>query len=97
MALVEGCKHELEISIPATEVEQESNKVSEQFRDKAHLKGFRAGKAPLSLIRRNFSGDVRQKVLENTVPRFSPGERVKEENLQDGGFAQHRGCAFPRG
>jgi trigger factor len=81
LALVEGCKHELEISIPATEVEQESNKVSEQFRDKAHLKGFRAGKAPLSLIRRNFSGDIRQKVLENLVPRFLD-ERVKEENLR---------------
>ena len=81
MALVEGCKHELEISIPATEVEQESSKVREQVRDKAHLKGFRAGKAPLSLIRRNYAGDIRQKVLENLVPRFLDA-RVKEENLR---------------
>ena len=65
----------------ATEVEQESSKVSEQVRDKAHLKGFRAGKAPLSLIRRNYAGDIRQKVLENLVPRFLDA-RVKEENLR---------------
>jgi trigger factor len=81
LALVEGCKHELEISIPAGDVEQESNKVSEQFREKAHLKGFRAGKAPLSLVRRNFGGDIRQKVLENLVPRFLDA-RVQEENLR---------------
>jgi trigger factor len=81
LALVEGCKHELEISIPAGDVDHETNKVSEDFRGKAHLKGFRAGKAPLSLIRRNFVGDIRQKVLENLVPRFLDA-RVKEENLQ---------------
>ncbi len=66
MALVEGCRHELEISIPFADVEQETAKVAEQFRERVHLKGFRAGKAPMSLIRRNYEGDIRQKVLENT-------------------------------
>ncbi len=80
MALLEGCKHELEISIPAPAVEQENGKVSEDFRGKAHLKGFRAGKAPLSLIRRNFAGEIRQKVLENLVPRFLDAA-IKEEGL----------------
>lgn len=81
MALVEGCKHELEISIPAGDVEQETGKVSEGFREKAHLKGFRAGKAPLSLVRRNFESEIRQKVLENLIPRFLDA-KVKEENLK---------------
>lgn len=80
MALLEGCKHELEISIPSADVEQETGKVSEDIRGKAHLKGFRAGKAPLSLIRRNFASDIRQKVLENLVPRFLDA-RIKEEGL----------------
>ena len=70
MALVEGCKHELEISIPGEAVEQENKKVTEQFQAKAQLKGFRAGKAPLSLIRKSFSSDIRQKVLENLIPKF---------------------------
>ena len=80
MALVEGCKHELDISVPPADVERETNKVSEDIRGKAHLKGFRAGKAPLSLIRRNFEGEIRQKVLENLVPRFLDA-RLKEEDL----------------
>lgn len=81
MALVEGCKHELEISIPAEAVEQETGTVTEQFRQKAHLKGFRAGKAPLSLVKKTYGSEIRQKVLENLVPRFFDA-KVKEENLR---------------
>ncbi len=80
MALVEGCKHELEISIPGEAVEQENKKVTEQFQSKAQLKGFRAGKAPLSLIRKSFSSDIRQKVLENLIPKFLDAQ-IKEEHL----------------
>ena len=80
MAFVEGCKHELEISIPGEAVEQETEKVAEQFRGKAQLKGFRAGKAPLSLVRKNFGGDIRQKVLENLIPKFLDA-KVSEEQL----------------
>ena len=71
MALVEGCKHELEISIPAEEVEAETAQGNRTVSAKAkHPKGFRAGKAPMSLIRKNFAGDIRQKVLEHLVPQF---------------------------
>jgi trigger factor len=78
---VEGCKHELEISIPAEAVEQETGTVTEQFRQKAHLKGFRAGKAPLSLVKKTYGSEIRQKVLENLVPRFFDA-KVKEEHLR---------------
>ncbi len=81
MALVEGCKHELEILIPAEAVETETSKVTKTFQDKAKLPGFRPGKAPASLIRRNFAGDIRQQVLEHLVPRFFDA-RAKEENLR---------------
>ena len=81
MALVEGCKHELEISIPAEAVETETTKVTKTFQDRAKLPGFRPGKAPASLIRRNFAGDIRQQVLEHLVPKFFD-EKAKEENLR---------------
>ena len=81
MALVEGCKHELEITVPVDAVSQETGKVTEQFRGKAHLKGFRAGKAPLSLIGKTYAAEIRQKVLENLVPRFFE-QKIKEENLR---------------
>jgi trigger factor len=81
LALVEGCKHELEISIPADAVAQENNKVTEQYRERARLKGFRAGKAPLSLVRKSFASEIRQKVVENLLPRFFEA-KIKDENLK---------------
>jgi trigger factor len=81
LALLEGCKHELEISVPAKAVKEETEKVTGQFQQRAHLKGFRPGKAPLSMIRSSYSGDIRQKVLESLAPRYLD-EKVKEENLR---------------
>lgn len=81
MALVEGCKHELEISIPADAVARENDKVTEQYRGKVRLKGFRAGKAPLSLVRKTFASEIRQNVVENLLPRFFQA-KIKEDNLK---------------
>lgn len=70
MALVEGCKHALEISIPVAEVEQEMERAVTAIQAKVKLPGFRPGKAPASLVKTRFAGDVRQEVLEKLVPRF---------------------------
>src|SRR5260370_5506155 len=78
--LLEGCKHSLEISVPVEEVETETGKVVSTFQAKARLPGFRPGKAPASLIRKQFQGDIRQQVLENLIPRHLE-KRVKEEDL----------------
>ncbi len=69
MALIEGCKHSLEISIPVQEVESETSRVVADVQKRAKLPGFRPGKVPGSLIRKQFAGEVRQKVLENLIPR----------------------------
>jgi trigger factor len=61
-------------------VESETGKVVSSFQAKAKLPGFRPGKAPASLIRKQFQGDIRQKVLENLIPRHLE-KRVKEEDL----------------
>jgi trigger factor len=62
------------------EVESETGKVVSSFQAKAKLPGFRPGKAPASLIRKQFQGDIRQKVLENLIPRHLQ-KRVEEEDL----------------
>jgi trigger factor len=80
LALLEGCKHSLEITVPVDEVETETGKVVNSFQKRAKLPGFRPGKAPASLIQKQFQGDIRQKVLENLIPRYLD-KRVKEEDL----------------
>ena len=70
MALVEGCKHSLDISVPVDTVENETERVVNSFQQRAKLPGFRPGKAPAGLIRKQFEGDIRQQVLEN-LPTIS--------------------------
>ena len=80
MALVEGCKHSLEISIPVVDVESELGRVTADVQKRAKLPGFRPGKAPASIIRKQFAGDIRQKVLENLIPQFLQ-KQFEAENL----------------
>jgi len=70
VALVEGCKHSLEITVPAAEVEKETERAVAEIQKKVRLPGFRPGKAPLSLVKTRFAADIRQEVLEKLVPRF---------------------------
>ncbi|MCU1236891.1 MAG: trigger factor [Candidatus Solibacter sp.] len=80
MALVEGCKHALEISIPATEVETETNRVVLDVQKRAKLPGFRPGKSPASIIRKQFAGEIRQQVLESLIPVHLQ-KQLEQENL----------------
>ncbi|HEY1336738.1 MAG TPA: trigger factor [Bryobacteraceae bacterium] len=80
MALLEGCRHALELSIPAPEVESETTKVTDAIAKRAKLPGFRPGKAPASLIRQQFAGDIRQKVLESLIPKRLQ-QQFEAENL----------------
>ena len=80
MALVEGCRHALELSIPAAEVESETTRVAADVQKRAKLPGFRPGKVPTSLIRKQFAGDIRQKVLESLIPKALE-KQFQAENL----------------
>jgi trigger factor len=69
MPLIEGCKHEVEIIVPLDEVNHETEHVVTDVQKKAHLPGFRPGKAPVSIIKSRFKDAIRQDVLEHIVPK----------------------------
>ncbi|HTB19009.1 MAG TPA: trigger factor [Bryobacteraceae bacterium] len=79
--LVEGCKHEIEITVPVDDIARETDRVVADIQQKAKLPGFRPGKAPASLIRSKFSKQVREDVLENLLPKFFR-QKVEEEHLE---------------
>jgi trigger factor len=81
LALVEGCKHALEISVPVEEVEKETERVVASLARKARLPGFRPGKVPASLIRGRFQREIRQDVLESLVPKYFQ-RRIEQDNLR---------------
>jgi trigger factor len=96
LALVEGCKHEVEITVPAAEVEQETDKVVANIQKKVRLPGFRPGKAPAALIRSKFEGDIRQDVLERILPRYF-NRKMEEDHLQVVGAPRVTDVHFHKG
>jgi trigger factor len=70
LALIEGCRHALEISIPVQEVETETSSVSADVQKRAKLPGFRPGKVPATLVRRQFAAEIRRKVMESLIPKY---------------------------
>jgi trigger factor len=80
LALVEGCKHSLELSVPVADVESETDRAVENVRKRAKVPGFRPGKVPPSLIRKQFAADIRQKVLESLIPKYLQ-KQFEAENL----------------
>ncbi len=62
------------------EVESETSRVVDSVQKRAKLPGFRPGKAPATLIRKQFAGDIRQQVLENLIPVHLQ-KQLEVENL----------------
>jgi trigger factor len=96
MALVEGCKHSLEISVPPESVEEETGRVVESFQKRVRLPGFRPGKAPSTLIRKQFEPDIRQKVLENLIPKYLE-KQLEQEELRAVGTPDIKDVHFHKG
>lgn len=81
MAHIEGCKHSLDITIPAEAVAAESEKVLDKVQQKAHLKGFRPGKAPRGHVKALYRSEIQREVLENLIPKFID-EACEKEGLR---------------
>jgi trigger factor len=96
LSLIEGCRHELEISVPVNEVESEASRIASDVQKRARLHGFRPGKAPASLIRKYYSGDIRQKVLEALIPKYLH-KQFEAENLNVVGTPDIKDVHFHEG
>src|SRR3977135_1700699 len=62
------CLRELELEIPAEDVQKAVERVAREFARVARVPGFRPGKAPVTLIRRRFADDIKTEVLQSLVP-----------------------------
>ena len=98
-----NCKRELELEIPADNVQKATEKVARDFARVARVPGFRPGKAPVTLIRRRFADDIKGEVLQSLVPEQIEKARQREEADPDhaaasrqGGFHGKRAAEVPR-
>ncbi len=75
------CKRTIEITIPAAEVDQETERVVSSLASRVKLPGFRPGKAPASLIRSRFAGEIRDEVVRGLVPKHFH-KQAEDKNLR---------------
>ena len=81
MALIEGCKHSLEVTVPLDEVEKEEAAALAEVTGKVRLPGFRPGKVPAGLVKSRYAADIRQQVLDKIIPK-ALGAAVESEDLR---------------
>jgi len=64
------CKREIELEIPAENVQKAAEKVARDIARVARIPGFRPGKAPVTLVRRRFADDIQGEVVQSLVPEY---------------------------
>src|SRR3984885_9130346 len=75
-----NCKRELELEIPADNVQKATEKIAKDLAKVARVPGFRPGKAPVTLIRRRFAEDIQGEVVQSLVPEYLE-KALGEKNL----------------
>lgn len=75
------CKVTLSVSFSQEIIKKRKEKVAADFQKVAHLPGFRAGKAPIELVRQNFSGKIDSETLDQIFRDYVP-EILKEKSLR---------------
>jgi trigger factor len=74
------CKREIELEIPADNVQKATDKVARDIARLAQIPGFRPGKAPVTLVRRRFADDIQGEVVQSLVPEYL-GKALDEKKL----------------
>jgi trigger factor len=64
------CRREIELEIPAENVQKATDKVARDLARVARIPGFRPGKAPVTLVRRRFAEDIQGEVVQSLVPEY---------------------------
>lgn len=65
-----SCKQTLEITVPADEVEQETQRILQEIGARAVLPGFRPGKVPAPILRARFAAEIREELVRALVPKY---------------------------
>jgi len=71
----------LAVTVPVEQVQEAEARATSAYQRRARLPGFRKGKAPAALVRKQFAEDIRQQALEDLI-RESWKAALAQEALQ---------------
>jgi len=77
----EGAERLLEVSVPADDVREATERTARRYASKVRLPGFRAGKAPPQMVLKRFADAIRQETIESIVQEAYK-RVVEQENLK---------------
>ena len=77
---LEGLKRELKVEIGAEQVTQQMEELFVEVRKKANLRGFRPGKAPMTMIKSAYSESVKADAVDELIKKSYP-EAIGEKAL----------------
>ncbi len=67
---VSGCAREVHVEVPAETVQGKVDGIYGRISREAKLPGFRKGKAPLDVIKKQYKSAVREEILHHELPEF---------------------------
>jgi trigger factor len=79
-----GLKRRMKVQVPAERIDQEVDSRLRSLGRKAKLPGFRPGKVPTKVLRKQYGDQVRAEVIEEVV-RSTYGEALNQESLRPAG------------
>ncbi|HXT02106.1 MAG TPA: trigger factor [Elusimicrobiota bacterium] len=68
----EGCVVTLSVEIPAEEVTNQTQTSLVRLQNRARIPGFRAGKAPLDVVKQHFTGHAKEEALDALIRKHVP-------------------------
>ena len=75
------CKREIDVEIPMATVRQEYTDTIRRFAESAKIKGFRQGKVPSDIVKRKFSQEIKDSIINNLVPD-AVTKKLRDHNLK---------------
>ncbi len=79
-----GLERKLTVGVPANVVDQEVNKRLNEAAKTVRINGFRKGKVPIKVVKRQFGAGVRQEVVGDTINRTFY-EALQKESIRPAG------------
>ncbi|MDH3253629.1 MAG: trigger factor [Acidobacteriota bacterium] len=67
---VGACQMRVTVAVPFAAVQAETERVTQEFRRRARLPGFRKGKIPLEIVKKRFGEEIEQDVVDRLLPRY---------------------------
>jgi len=69
---IEGCRHSYSVEVPEARIQDEAQNVLLRIQLQARIPGFRQGKAPLDMVKRQYGDRAKADAVEETIRKVIP-------------------------